>query len=165
MKSIAQLEALVNTSTLIQVGTASLFPASLVFAGWTTAANHVPAGTGLGTLTFVAPTVGGAVYVPDFARRVRVWPAQLNTFFAGSEYRVPFEGPEPLQLNWYDDSGIVVDVAYVGLIREPATNNIVTVIPNEWHPVPARATTFAVYQVTNTFNTPDTAFIHWRIAP
>jgi len=165
VKSIAQLEALVNTSTLIQVGTPSLFPGSLVFAGWTIAGNHVPAGTGLGTLTFVAPTVGKAVYVPDFARRVRVWPAQLNTFFAGAEYRVPFEGPEPLQLNWYDDSGIVVDVAWIGLIRDPLSGNVNSCIAPEWHPVPARATTLAVYQITNTFNTPDTAFIHWRIAP
>lgn len=163
--TIADLEALLNTSTLIQIATPDPNTTLKVFAGWTIAANHVPAATGLGTLTFVAPTAGGAVYVPDFARRVRVWPAQQNVFFAGAEFRVPFEGPEPMQLNWYDDSGVVVDVAWIGLIRDPLTGNVTSCIPPGWHPVPARATTLAIYQISNTFNTPDTAFVHWRIAP
>lgn len=163
--TITDLENLINTSTIIGIRTPSPNPAFKVFAGWTIAAvGHAPGGTGLGTLTFVAPTEGGAVYVPDFARRVRVWPAQLLAAFAGQEYRVPFEGPEPIQMNWYDDSGIVVDVAWSGIIRT-ALNDPATMVPPMWLPVPARATTFAVYQVPNSFNTPDTAFIHWRIAP
>src|SRR4029077_5121203 len=102
--TVADLEALINTSTIIRVafGQAGSL-ANKLFAGWTNAGDRHPTATGLSTMTIAAPTPGrGAVYVPDFARRARVPPAVLDPNFNGNEYRIGTKGPSPLNLVWYD---------------------------------------------------------------
>lgn len=153
-KTKAQMDTLLNTSTIVKVSTAATNPTHKIVTGYTKVGAYTPTSLAGGLATSAAmtqPTQGGAVYVPDFARRVRVQIVALQATFAGLEYRVPFTGPPTCQLVWYDDSGLVVDVGYQS-----------TSVPVEWHPVPSRAVMLGVYgdPAQN-----QTALIHWRIAP
>ena len=166
VKTVADLETLIGTSALIRVAvgqTGSL--TNKLFAGWTNAGNRVPSATGLSTMTISAPTPGqGAVYVPDYARRVRVTPAVLDPNFSGQEYRISQKGTSPLNLVWYDNRGRVVDVAIQGSIDDVVLG--LQTEPIYWHPVPPSAVILAVYAIDDqsAFQY-DSAFIHWRIAP
>lgn len=103
------------------------FAASSVFAG------GVPA---------VPARWGGAVYVPDFARRVRVVLAEQpqcdgEPVLPGIDIpMIPFAGDPTAQIVWFDDAGNVIDAAIQG-------QGVST--PVQWHPVPAGATMLGVY--------------------
>ena len=166
-KTVAQLEALIATSTLIQVGTPGTRPADLM-VGWTNVALYTPAAGGDepsdGVGVMVAKTAGGAVYVPDFARRVKIELAFTDPTFAGTERRVPLDGPLPAQIVWYADDGSVVYTEFQGKIPSDTTGvNEGPTEPNAWRPVPAEAVMLAVYTLGAVPNAH--AYFHWRIAP
>lgn len=173
MKTVAQLEALIDSSTLIQMVSGGVNPLQLVFAGYTTnGATHAPTNAGRALATIGAPTQGGAVFVPDFARRVRVNAVVPFPQFAGVEYRVPDPGPPPIQLVWYDDNGRVCDAAWQGWsVDTLRTTNLPIFFPVEWHPVPARAVMLGIYGALSAEDGADLiaanaeAFVHWRLAP
>jgi hypothetical protein len=85
---------------------------------------------------------GGAVYVPDFARRVRVTLTEQPqcdgvAILPGQDVpMVPFAGDPTASLVWFDDTGAVIDAAIQGKGVDR---------PVEWHPVPAGATMLGVY--------------------
>ena len=159
-KTVAQMEALVNTSTLYQVtGPDSAHATQLLFPGLSGAADYTPGDVsipdfGQGLITF--PTQGGTVYVPDFARRVRVVLTVLDTRFGGLNYRVPVTGDPACQLVWYDDQGDVVE----GAFQSTETGFSA---PPVWHPIPARAVMLGIYggNADATF----TALVNWRLSP
>jgi len=164
--TFADLDTLINTSTIIQVATNSTNPTRLAFAGYVAATGGAQS-TGLANVSITAPTQGTAVYVPDFARRVRVMPAILNTAFSGLEYRATSAAapvPVSLDINFYDDYGQVQDVYWQGVVLD---NNSQPAIYGEpaWLPVPASATMLAVYPGSPTDQVYDSVQIHWRIAP
>lgn len=169
--TVADFEALINTSTIVRIAQGqggSL--ANKLFAGWTAAGDRHPTATGLSTITISAPTPGrGAVYVPDFARRVRVVPAVQDPNFAGAEYRIYSKGASPVNLVWYDNQGKVVDIAVQGSIVDDVLNEPgagTQTYPIVWHTVPPSAVILAVYATDTQLAFPyDSAFIHWRIAP
>jgi hypothetical protein len=108
----------------------------------------------------VAPTLEGALmYVPDFARRVRV-DVTDNPAAVG---RVPFTGPPKAVLAWYDDRGQVVTSHYQGVIIQAAA--IVATEPVTWHPVPDNAVVLGVFSDPALQPTATSARFHWRIAP
>lgn len=160
-KTGGQMDALLNTSTLIHVVTPCAAPAEIMYTDYATAIGFAPVNGGFGdnssALLLAGGTQGGSLYIPDFARRVRVQMVELQAGFAGNEYRVPLTGPPRAQLNFYDDLGRVVDAVMQGIL----TNTNIDV---KWHPIPARATMMKVYgeAVVGTINT---ALVHWRIAP
>lgn len=165
VKTIADLEALIATSALVQIAQPdTVNAAKKLFAGFTKLNTHVPNAPGplFGTSLTVGATQGCAVYVPDFARRVRVEAAQLNTVFLGNEYRVPSAGPLPLNLVWYDDQGRVVYTEFQGRTQNEDSSITGTTEPNVWRPVPAQAVMLAVYC---SLVSDATAFFHWRLTP
>lgn len=166
VKTVADLEALINTSAIIRVAVAQTgSTTNKIFAGWSNAGDRHPTATGLSTMTIAAPTPGqGAVYVPDFARRVRVTPAVQDPNFSGQEFRISQKGTSPVNLVWYDNRGRVVDVALQGSIDDVVLG--LQTEPIYWNPVPPSAVVLAVYAIDDqsAFQY-DSAFIHWRIAP
>lgn len=164
VKTVADFEALINTSQLIHVDTPDVANAAKkVNAGFTLLPTHVPSiGPLFGTSVTVAPTQGCAVFVPDFARRVQVSLAQLDARFFGNEYRVPINGPLPAQLVWYDDSGNVVWTEFQGrTVNEDTSAYGGTTEPTVWRPVPAQAVMLGIYSSFVNVQ----AFVHWRLAP
>lgn len=171
VKTVADLEVLINTSALIRVAVAqSGSTANKLFAGFTNAGDRHPTAAGLMTLTIDQPTPGrGAVYVPDFARRVRVTPAVIDTNYSGEEFRIYSKGASPVNLVWYDNRGKVCDIAVQGSIVDDVLNEPgvgTQTYPIVWHPVPPSAVVLAVYATDTQLAFPyDSAFIHWRVAP
>ena len=169
--TVADFEALINTSTIVRIVQGQTgSTANKLFAGWTAAGDRHPTATGLSTITLAAPTPGrGAVYVPDFARRVRVVPAVQDTNFAGQEYRIYSKGASPVNLVWYDNQGKVVDIAVQGSIVDDVLNEPgagTQTYPIVWQTVPPSAVILAVYATDTQSAFPyDVAFIHWRVAP
>lgn len=114
---------------------------------------------------------GGAITVPDFARRVQVSVAQelvlpdpAHPPLSGQEFEVPATGDPPLRLVWLDDRGATV---YTGYQRtsEPAVGGTPANAPIMWHPVPGRATMLALRKAEPEEPQPSTVFVHWRLAP
>jgi len=152
MKTIAQLEALINTSTLISVSVPSANPAFLVQEYSKVLAAGDNSGFGVGLVT--GNTQGSALYVPDFARRVRVDLAEPD---ANTEIEMPpIAGQPACRLVWYDDEGNEIAAMFQGAIAGGSE-------PVAWHPVPAQAVMLGLYQApaVNTLR----AFVHWRLSP
>lgn len=164
VKTVADLETLIATSALVKIAKFDTPHAALkLFAGFTKLGTHVPNTPGplWGTSLTIAPTQGCAVFVPDFARRVKVEVADIQPAFLGNEYRVPLNGPYPAQLVWYDDFGRVVYTEFQGRTISANTSGLDgPTEPNAWRPVPATAVMLAVYSASNA-----QAFFHWRITP
>lgn len=162
--TFAQIEALLNLSSLIKVLTPSTNPTFRVASApssWTQSEitfTPIPNAT-LGALDVPALTEGAHMYVPDFARRVRV-DVTDNPATIG---RVPFTGPPKAVLVWYDDRGQVVTSHYQGIINPGGT--IVATEPVTWHPVPDNAVILGVYSDPLLQPTATSARFHWRIAP
>jgi hypothetical protein len=97
----------------------------------------------------------GNVYVPDFARRVRVSLTLLDPI-DGSQQVVPIAGDPAATLAWTDDGGNVVDSWQQGL-----SGGILNAV--QWHPVPSRATMLTI--MTPVASGSQFAYVHWRIAP
>ena len=166
VKTVADLEALINTSTIIRVFQSQTgSSANKLFAGFTNAGDRHPTATGLSTMTISAPTPGrGAFYVPDFARRVRVTPAVQDPNFNGEEFRIGQKGVSPINLVWYDNRGKVVFSELEGSIDDVVLG--VQTYPPSWHVVPPSAVVLAVYATDDQFSFPyDSVFAHWRLAP
>lgn len=115
------------------------------------------------------PTWGAALFVPDFARRVRVVLAAQDTALCGPTFSVPFTGDPVCVGTWFDDLGNSIDSFVQGLIPSTAivvdpvtTFQLAVYAPVVWHPVPANATMLAIRG--NAVTTPQ-GFVHWRIAP
>lgn len=162
--TFTQLETALNGSSLIQVTNPTTNGAFLI--------ARAPNAFSLDLITFAAfpnqtlglgaipPILEGAhMYVPDFARRVRIdvtdSPAAVG--------RVPFTGPPKAVLVWYDDRGQVVTSHYQGVIIQAAA--IVATEPVTWHPVPDNAVILGVYSDPALQPTATSARFHWRIAP
>lgn len=163
-KTVAQLEALINTSELVQISAADIpHAAEFVFPGFTANfTTFVPDGQGVRAGLVAGGSQGGAVYVPDFARRVMITGATIDPRFAGIEYRVPTDGPQPMQIVWYNDFGQVVWTEFQGLTTAPSTGSQEgPTEPTIWRAVPSQATMLAVYSQVPDLN----AFFHWRLAP
>jgi hypothetical protein len=153
--TVAQLEALINaTSTLAQVTTPDAAHAAETFV--------VTDLSQIGSFSAsAAGEEGGAVYVPDFARRVRVVLVTADANYPGANnFRVPLTGDPPCQLVWYDDRGDVVDASIQNTSGGGGVNS-----PPVWHAVPARAVMLGIYSQTGTAEVPLQALVHWRIAP
>lgn len=106
---------------------------------------------------------GGAVYVPDFARRVRVVPVDSGTAywlpFLTQGGVIPAGGFLIAVVIFTDERGVAIDQYWMG------TNAQGHVAP-EWMPVPARAVMMEVIEVDPTSGAgSDTALVHWRIGP
>lgn len=162
MKTVAQMEALINTSTLIEVASADvLHAAEFLFPGYT--ANFVtfaPDAEGVKVGIAGGAVQGGAVYVPDFARRVCITITTVDPRFLGAEFRVPADGPPTVQIVWYNDFGQVVFSEFQGFTLSTLTGTS-SIEPTVWRPVPAQATMLAVYTTEGVV----TAFFHWRVSP
>jgi hypothetical protein len=107
-----------------------------------------------------APTEQGAtVYVPDFARRVRVVLVTAGNAHPenGPGARVPIAGDPKAQLVFWDDRGVEIDEVFQG----PTATGF---SPPVWHEVPAQAVLFGIYS-DKADPIGYTALIHWRIAP
>jgi len=98
-----------------------------------------------------APPNGAVLYVPDFARRVRI----TNVAFANE--RVPATGEVLTQLVWYDERGLIVDGALHGQVGSSDLYS-----PDIWYAVPPAAVLLGMYRVVAADNF---ALVHWRIAP
>lgn len=167
IKTVSDWNALVDSSALLTVvsTTGPAAPTDKLLAGYKSPAVG-PTSVGLASFVIGAPTQGGAVYVPDFARRVRVQGVRQDTRYAGLNWRVPIGGPIPLQLVWYDDQGFVVDSIIQGVYVDPLIGGL-TNVEVEWQPVPSRAVMLGIYPVDPPDrNQPDDrALVHWRLAP
>lgn len=159
-----QLQNALNGSAIIQVSNPTGNPGDIIASA--------PNAFTLDLITFlpfanqtlglgqIAPTLEGAMmYVPDFARRVRV-DVTDNPAAVG---RVPFTGPPKAVLAWYDDRGNVVTSHYQGVIIQAAA--IVATEPVTWHPVPDNAVILGVFSDPALQPTATSARFHWRIAP
>ncbi len=107
-----------------------------------------------------SPTVQGAVvYVPDFARRVRVVLATAGNAHPenGPGTRIPIAGDPKCQLVFWDDRGVEIDEAFQG----PTATGFSTPV---FHEVPAQAVLLGIYS-DKADPIGYTALIHWRIAP
>lgn len=103
----------------------------------------------------MGPTIEGAtVYVPDFARRVRI---VLVTLTAPAGTRIPVAGDPVCVIVFYDDRGVEVDEYWQSTSGGNAA-------PPAWMPVPARAVMVGIYP-NPADGTQYSALIHWRIAP
>lgn len=96
------------------------------------------------------------IYVPDYARRMRVVPANPET-------GRPFDFGYPrIITEWFDDLGNVVDVAIEGSAVHQAP---------QWQVVPARATLVRLkspgpsIECNEPAFTELTSYVHWRISP
>jgi hypothetical protein len=101
----------------------------------------------------------GVIYVPDFARRVRIQLTLLDPVNA-SQQVAPFTGDINTISSWVDDQGNVTDSWRQGLFTSNAAvehNDTIT-----WHPVPAAATLLAIMAPAASANF---GYAHWRIAP
>jgi hypothetical protein len=94
---------------------------------------------------------GAVVYVPDFARRVRI------TGVAQANERVPATGSPLADLVWYGERGEIVDGALVG---QAGSADLFS--PDIWYTVPPAAVLAGLYRtgLVDFF-----ALLHWRIAP
>lgn len=163
-KTCAQMEALINTSALIQVTVGDgPHTAEFVYPGYTANfVTFVPDAQGIKAGTAGGAFQGGAVYVPDFARRVNVTLTVLDPRFMGNEYRVPTDGPPTCQIVWYNDFGQVVFSEFQGMTTSAGSGSQEgTVEPTVWRPVPAQATMIAAYGL----GSGQDAFFHWRLSP
>lgn len=163
-KTVAQMEALINTSALIEMGTTDgAHAAEFLFPGFT--ANFVtfaPDAQGIQIGIAGGARQGGAVYVPDFARRVNITIAERDARFLGNEERVPADGPPAAQIVWYNDFGQVVFTEFQGFTTAPSSGSQDgQTEPTVWRPVPAQAVMVAVYSPTGGDRD---AFFHWRIS-
>lgn len=97
------------------------------------------------------PGNGAVLYVPDFARRVRI------TSVATANERVPATGSPVAQLVWYGERGEIVDGALVGQVGSADIFS-----PDIWYTVPPAAVLAGLYRtgLVDFF-----ALLHWRIAP
>ena len=113
------------------------------------------------TNPLVAGRQFGALYVPDFARSVRITPTLPSVTGSGPTMAPFSQGGIEMVGVFVDDLGSGCDSWSQGndtfdpLLGPYAETAIV------WHPVPARATMLAIIQGTG-FNT---GYAHWRIAP
>lgn len=170
IKTISDWNALIDSSSLLTVVSATGTPTDKLLAGYKSPAVG-PTSVGLAQFLIGAPRAGAAVYVPDFARRVRVQGVRQDTTYAGVNWRVPQGGPIPLQLVWYDDQGFVVDAAIQGVAVDPLAPSLGTTTinaPVEWQAVPARAVMLGIYgfdYTTDRNTAEDRALVHWRLAP
>jgi len=131
-----------------------------------TGSEHAVASDELSATTDVSVNTGytnpgdpGVLYVPDFARRVKVTALDPNTFR-------PFDFGQPrLNLEWFDDlpagSTVPADVDSQGSSIG---------IPPAWYPVPARATMLRIGTPGPNLDcgeafTDLAVIVHWRIAP
>lgn len=163
-QTIGAMEALITTSTIIQVVQPDTAPAHILTPEWSrTFPAGAPNTTGLGTGLIGAPTQGASVYVPDFARRVRVVPVTKLAIFAGNEFRVPTPPPS-LVVNFYDDYGNVVDSSFQGTV-EDSTPSPECAFPFDWITVPSSATMMSIYPGDTGSFTYDSVQINWRVAP
>lgn len=156
--TVAQLEAALGASALLAVTTPDVAHAAEVFL---TAAS----GNAVSQIGSFAASIpgeeGGAVYVPDYARRVRVVLTVADPNYPGlNNFRVPLTGDPVCQLVWYDDRGNVVDGALQGTDISSGVDAEVA-----WHAVPARAVMLGIYSEAGTEEAPLQALVHWRIAP
>jgi len=158
------IENNLNLSTRVKIVTPSTNPAFQIASApnsWTQ--NEVTfapiPGATLGALLVPALTEGALMYVPDFARRVRV----DVTDSPAATGRVPFTGPPKAVLAWYDDRGQVVTSHYQGIVNPGGT--IVCTEPVMWHPVPDNAVILGVFSDPLLQPTFTSARFHWRIAP
>jgi hypothetical protein len=162
--TFANLDAALNGSVLVQISVPSANPAFIIASGpnaWSADLilfNPFPNQT-LGVAQVPPLLEGALMYVPDFARRVRV-DVTDNPAAVG---RVPFTGPPKAVLAWYDDRGQVVDSHYQGVIIQAAA--IVATEPVTWHPVPDNAVILGVFSDPALQPTATSARFHWRIAP
>lgn len=162
--TFAQLEAALNGSALIQVTSGTTNPAFFIASApnaWSLDLilfNPFPGQT-LGVAQIDPLIEGSLVYVPDFARRVRV-DVTTNPISVG---RVPFTGPPKTVLAWYDDRGQVVTSHYQGVIVQAAA--IVATEPVAWHPVPDNAVILGAFTDPADQPLSLSARFHWRIAP
>ena len=156
--TFGNLDTAVASSALLNLLVGSTNPGFFVIsdaAPWTTSATYTPAladNSVLGLATVFAATQGGTVYVPDYARRVMV--ALMEDPEGQGQFRVPIAGPPVQQIVFYDDNGRVV-----GAMTQGGT----TQQPVGFLEVPASAVMMSVYGATSV--NPQTAMIHWRIAP
>lgn len=162
--TFADLDAVLNASAIIQVTTPATNPAFIIASApnsWTqNEATFAPIpGATLGAAEMAVLLEGALMYVPDFARRVRV-DVTDNPAAVG---RVPFTGPPKAVLAWYDDRGNVVTSHYQGIINPGGA--IVATEPVTWHPVPDNAVILGVFSDPTLQPTATSARFHWRIAP
>lgn len=121
------------------------------------------------------PTWGGVVFVPDFARRVKVTLVSVDQPALCGPHDPPddatfsdsFSGDPTAVMTWFDDAGESVDswmqgIVFGTVINIPPVIQTITFSPLQWHPVPGNATTLAIRGLAN-FD--GQAFVHWRIAP
>lgn len=115
----------------------------------------------LATNPLVAGRQFGALYVPDFARSVRITPTLPSVTGSGPTMAPMFQGGIEMVGVFVDDLGSGCDSwgqgndtfdPIVGPYAETAI---------QWHPVPSRATMLAIIHPTG-FNS---GYAHWRIAP
>jgi hypothetical protein len=163
--TFTDLNTVLNASAIIQVTTPTTNGAFIIASGpnaWTQqihiAGAPIPGAT-VGAAAIPPTTEGALMYVPDFARRVRV-DVTDNPAAIG---RVPFTGPPKAILAWYDDRGQVVTSHYQGVIIQAAA--IVATEPVTWHPVPDNAVVLGVFSDPALQPTATSARFHWRIAP
>lgn len=162
--TFTDLNNVINASAIIQVTTPTTNGAFIIASGpnaWTqSTATFLPIPGATVGAAAIPPTIEGALmYVPDFARRVRV-DVTDNPAAIG---RVPFTGPPKAILAWYDDRGQVVTSHYQGVIIQAAA--IVATEPVTWHPVPDNAVILGVFSDPALQPTATSARFHWRIAP
>lgn len=162
--TFTDLNNVLNASAIVQVTTPTTNGAFIIASGpnaWTqNESTFLPIpGATVGAAEIPSLTEGALMYVPDFARRVRVdvtdSPAAVG--------RVPFTGPPKAVLAWYDDRGQIVTSHYQGVIIQAAA--IVATEPVTWHPVPDNAVLLGVFSDPALQPTATSARFHWRIAP
>jgi hypothetical protein len=164
--TVAQLEALIDTSALVRVADADPDPGFELTDQWTDLALFTPVAAGVGVGAVVGATAGGHVYVPDFARRVNVSCALANEAFIGDNPRIPPDGPLTAQLVWYDDQGFVVFSEIQGVMVDGGTG-VPVLEPQVWRPVPAQAVMLGIYATLSGVAIGATVLgqVHWRISP
>lgn len=111
------------------------------------------------SIGYASPGAPAVLYVPDFARRVRVFAVDPNTLR-------PFDFGQPrLNLEWFDD----LPTGSVSPADVNQQGSSVGIAP-EWNPVPARATMLRIGTPGPNLDcgesfTDVVALVHWRIAP
>lgn len=126
----------------------------------TNAVYNPPALAALGTAVMAPSTQGAVVYVPDFARRVRVVLTTLLVSPAGEGRRIPITGDPPCVLVFYDDRGNPIDEVFQGRTGGGSTG----IVYPDFRAVPAAAVLMGIYPDAADA-TQYQALIHWRIAP
>lgn len=157
-----QIALAMNASNILNQVGVTANPGFIVASSpnaWATFGGFVGLNEVLASAVLPAVTDGAVVYVPDFARRLRV----DVTHTPIGEGMVPFTGDPKVRIAFWDERGFVITSHYQGVIL--VAGAVVAISPPQWHPIPDNAVLVGVY--TDPADQPLSlaARFHFRVSP